>query len=448
MVRGVNARSPSGGGGANVRLQSPDGTAYQLMRREETGQGRDPGTARRWSMLAVSTLAQAASAALTATPAFLIPVLHDEHEMSLAAAGAVSATPSVGVMLTLIGWGYVVDRIGERRVLAAGLGLAAAFGFAAVLSTSMWALGGFLLLVGVGAASTNAASGRVVVGWFPPHRRGLAMGIRQMAQPIGVGLAAVTVPVIAEGYGLGPALLLPACAAALMAVLCAAVVLDPPRPSRAAAQADGQLANPYRGSSFLWRVHLVSVLLVVPQFTVWTYALVWLIADRGWSAGAAGTLVAVSQVFGAAGRMVAGHISDVVGSRMRPLRWVAVGAAATMLALGATDHLGWSVAVPLMVVATVVTVADNGLAFTSVAEFSGPFWSGRALGTQNTAQYLGAALVPPFVGAAIGTLGYPLAFALVALFPIVATPMVPDDSPAGRSRAGTRPRVGGPTADD
>jgi sugar phosphate permease len=38
------------------------------------------------------------------------------------------------------------------------------------------------------AASSNSASGRLVVGWFPPERRGLAMGIRQTAQPLGVGL--------------------------------------------------------------------------------------------------------------------------------------------------------------------------------------------------------------------------------------------------------------------
>ena len=51
--------------------------------------------------------------------------------------------------------------------------------------------------------------------------------------------------------------------------------------------------------------------------------------------------------------------------------------------------------VVLLVLATALTVADNGLAFTAVAERAGPFWSGRALGVQNTAQYVAAALVPP-----------------------------------------------------
>ena len=57
---------------------------------------------------------------------------------------------------------------------------------------------------------------------------------------------------------------------------------------------------------------------------VWTFALVWLIDDRGWSAGAAGAMVALAQVFGAGSRILVGAISDRVGSRTRVLRWVTV----------------------------------------------------------------------------------------------------------------------------
>lgn len=370
-------------------------------------------------------LAQATSAFFIHGAAFLIPVLHGREGLTLTQAGTVAAMPTIGVMLTLIAWGALVDRVGERLVLVVGLALTAAAGAGAALSGGLVMLCVFLLLGGMAGASTNSASGRVVVGWFPKNRRGLAMGVRQMAQPLGVGIAALVIPTFAADHGLATALWLPAALAAASCLLCLALIVDPPRPSRAEASDAGHLANPYRQSSYLWRIHAVSVLLVVPQFTVWTYALVWLITDRGWSAGAAGTLVALTQVLGASGRIAVGQLSDHVGSRMRPLRWVAVAAAATMLALAVTDQLGWSVAVALMVVASAVTVADNGLAFTSIAEVSGPFWSGRTLGTQNTAQFLAASLVPPVVGAVITTLGFPLAFAVTALFPAVATPLVP-----------------------
>jgi MFS family permease len=80
-----------------------------------------------------------------------------------------------------------------------------------------------------------------------------------------------------------------------------------------------------------------------------------------------------------------------------------------------------------MVVATVVTVADNGLAFTAVAERAGPFWSGRALGVQNTAQYLTAAVSAPVAGAAISHWGYAASFACTAVGPLLALPLVPRD---------------------
>jgi hypothetical protein len=105
------------------------------------------------------------------------------------------------------------------------------------------------------------------------------------------------------------------------------------------------------------------------------------------------------------------------------MRWVAVGAAASMLALGLLEAT--AAAVVLVVVASVVTVADNGLAFTAVAERAGPWWSGKALGVQNTGQYLVSAAVPPVVGVLISGAGYAWAFGLVALLPLLALPLVP-----------------------
>ncbi len=387
---------------------------------------------RRWLMLLVSMAAQVASALLANGVAFLIPTLHDGRGLSLATAGVLVAMPTLGFVLTLIAWGVVVDRVGERRVLAAGLGLTAVFATAAALSGPYLLIGGFLLLAGMSAASTNAASGRVVVGWFPPEQRGLAMGIRQMAQPLGVGLAALVIPGVAADHGIGWALTIPAVAAAVMAVASALLVVDPPRPARSEAHPD-VLANPYRTSSLLLRVHEVSVLLVVPQFVVWTYGLVWLISDRGWSPGAAGVLITASQLLGALGRMAVGAWSDRVGSRLRPLRFVAIAAVVTMALLAVTDGLDSPISVGLLVVATVVTVADNGLAFTSVAEVAGPFWGGRALGAQNTAQFLAASAVPPVMGALIGLIGYPWTFAITALLPAAAIPVVPVELEPQRS---------------
>jgi MFS family permease len=384
------------------------------------------GEGRRWSMLALGVFGQAASAMFVNGTPFLIPILQRQG-LSLSQAGLLVAMPMTGLVLALIPWGAVMDRIGERKVLVSGLGLLCVAAVGAAMSGPYVVLGTFLLLGGIAAASTNGASGRVIVGWFPPQRRGFAMGIRQTAQPLGVGLGAITMPTIAAAHGIPAALVVPAVMAGLGALGCLVGVLDPPRPP--AAPRSDLRANPYRGDSTLWRIHVVSVLLVVPQLTAWTFALVWLHEDRGWSLAAAGTLVFVTQLLGAAGRIGAGALSDVVGSRLRPLRWVAVAAVVSMAALAITGWFGWWIAVPLLVAASVISVADNGLAFTAIAEIAGPYWSGRGLGIQNTGQNLAGAAIPPVFGALITATGFSAAFLAAALIAAVAIPLVPRDRP-------------------
>jgi MFS family permease len=394
-----------------------------------TSQPEKPIPAAAWWMLALGVAAQVAGTVLLSSPAYLIPLLHLDRGLPLSSAGLLAAAPTIGTVVTLVLWGALADRYGERWVIAGGLALAAAFGFAAASVHGYLLIGVMLFFAGGCAASTNAASGRVVVGWFPRSRRGLAMGIRQMAQPLGVAIAAVAVPALARSAGIGAALLLGAVLAAVCAVACAAWIVNPPRPSAGSADARGRgpaLVNPYRGNRFLVRIHTLSLLLVLPQFTLSVFGLVWLIGPLGWNATAAGVVVAASQIIGACGRIVVGQLSDRVGSRVRVLRWVAVSGVASMAAMSAVGALQISVlgAVVLIVAAT-VSVADNGLSFTSVAEAAGHSWAGKALGIQNTGQFIAASAVGPGIGALIGVVGYPLAFALVALAPLAAFPLVP-----------------------
>ena len=73
----------------------------------------------------------------------------------LAKAGLLSSMPSLGMVATLIAWGYIVDRVGERIVLALGSVLTAAAAFAGASVHSLVAVGAFLLLGGMAAASSN-----------------------------------------------------------------------------------------------------------------------------------------------------------------------------------------------------------------------------------------------------------------------------------------------------
>jgi sugar phosphate permease len=284
----------------------------------------------------------------------------------------------------------------------------------------MAALGACLVVAGAAGASVYAASGRLILGWFAARERGLAMGIRQSAQPLGVAVAAVALPSLAtRGLAAAFAFLGGFCLVAAGTVV--AVVRDP---ARAGQRTQAQRGSPYR-TGVLWRIHAASALLVVPQFTVSTFALVFLVDTRGWRAPAAGALLAAAAAAGAGSRLGAGHWSDRLGSRMRPMRILALATTAVLLALALAAVAAPVLAVPILLAAAVLVVSTNGLAFTAVAEYAGPAWAGRALGIQNTGQNALAALTPPVVAVLIGAAGYPAAFAVAGALPLAAAALVP-----------------------
>jgi MFS family permease len=355
--------------------------------------------------------------------AFLIPALEAERKTPLTQASLLASMPSWGMVVTLIGWGYVLDRVGERIVLTAGSALTAVAAYAAASAHSLIWVGVFLFLGGMAAAGCNSAGGRLVSGWFPPHQRGLAMGIRQTAQPLGIALGALVIPELAERSP-HAGLLFPALACTGAALLSVIGVVDSPRKPLETAT-DEELASPYRRSWVLWRIHAASALMMMPQTVTVTFMLVWLIRNDGWSIASAGAAMTISQLLGALGRILVGRLSDRIGSRMRPVAVIAAAAALTLFVLAYADHRGSHYEVVLMVIVSVLAVLDNGLEATAITEFAGPFWSGRALGIQNTTQRLMAAAGPPLFGALISAARYPTAWALCGLFPLLAIPLVP-----------------------
>ncbi|TVS85837.1 MFS transporter [Mycobacterium helveticum] len=377
----------------------------------------------RWSIMAISLGVTASSFLFINGVAFLIPSLELANGIPLTEASLLSSMPSLGMVVTLVLWGYVLDRVGERVVLTAGSALTAVAAYSAASVHSMFLTGLYLFLGGMAAASCNSAGGRLVSAWFPPNQRGMAMGIRQTAQPLGIALGAMVIPELAE-HGPRSGLMFPAFACTLAAVAAAIGIVDPPRKSRRAAT-DQELASPYRGSLVLPRIHAVAGLLMMPQTVTVTFMLVWLINNLKWSIAAAGAMVTLSQLLGAAGRITVGRWSDRIGSRMRPVRIIAGAAAVTLFLLAWADDLNSRYQVPLMIAISVIAVLDNGLEATAITEFAGPFWSGRALGIQNTTQRLMAAAAPPMFGALITASRYPIAWALCGLFPLLAVPLVP-----------------------
>jgi MFS family permease len=384
-------------------------------------------------MLALGTAAQTAACAFVYGIPYLAEDLRGQQHLTLTQVGLLVACPTAGLVLALYLWGAAADRWGERVVIALGLGAAAAaLAGAAWSAHGMLALALLLVLSGAAGASVYSASGRLVMGWFSAHERGLAMGIRQTSTPLGMGVAALAMPPLAADHGLGGAFGFLAVVCAVVAVLVAVFAADPARPAARAAE---PAPNPYRGSTTLWRIHGSAALLVVPQFTAGAFALVLLVDVQHWSPVHAGQLIAVAQGLGAASRILVGRWSDRVGQRLRPMRQLALVTAGLVAATALTTAFPSPLTAVLLVAAIAVTSSTNGLSFTSTAEHAGPAWSGRALGVHNTGQNLTAAVVPPVMAAVITATAYWPAFAVAAATACVSAALIPVAPPAAAASA-------------
>jgi sugar phosphate permease len=387
-----------------------------------TAEGVDSTTARRrWLALAAGLLGQASTTSFQFGVPFLLPQLRDAVGGSLSNAAMLVASPSIGLVLTLVGWGAIADRYGERLTMAVGLLGSAAFLVAAALSHSLLMLGVCMALAGGVGASVNVAGGRLLMGWFAPHQRGLAMGVRHMAQPLGIAVAALLLPRAAAAFGYHAALGIPA---GFCLVIGMFTIFAIHRPPNAGDDIHSPKKSPYRQGD-LWLVHVASGLLIVPQFTIAAFSLLYLVDVQAWPAADAGVLLAIAQAIGAAARLAAGRWSDRVADRLGPMRSLAATNAVIVGLLCSVAVTGSRLAPFVLAAASAITVSGNGLAFTAVAELAGLRWSGRALGAQNTLQNIIAIGVAPTFGKVISATGYASAFLLAALFAAVATVVVP-----------------------
>lgn len=377
------------------------------------------GDPRRWAVLCAGVIAMTAGSTFQFGLPYLIPTFRSEG-LTLMQAGLLAACPTAGLLLTLVAWGAAADRLGERLVVTVGMALAAMILLISAVVRGPVPLALCFVLAGAAGASVYAASGRLILGWFPVRQRGAAMGVRHTAQPLGIAIAALVLPSLAA-RGLAVPLIFLAGLCLVAAVVAVRVIRDP---VRAYGDAYTHHGSPY-GTPVLWRIHAASALLVVPQFTVATYALVFLVDQYGWGTAPAGRLLAASQMTGAGARLAVGFWSDRFGSRMRPMRTIAVTIAVVLAALAIGAFTRSPLAVVALLVAAVVTVTPNGLAYTAVAEYSGRAWAGRALGIQNTAQNVMATATPPVIAMIISGAGYGTAFATIVALPLLAAAIVP-----------------------
>lgn len=272
-----------------------------------------------------------------------------------------------------------------------------------------------LALAGGAGASVNSASGRAVMHWFDTDERGLALGVRQTAVPLGGLIAALVVPQLTASGDAASGFLFFAALCAVGAVVGVSFIRTRDTDEHELDQ--GTLTRTLRDAR-LWRLSLGSGVYVYAQIAVIGFGVVFLHDEHGLTERHAALVIAAAQVLAIGTRIGTGRWSDVVGTRIGPLRKVGVAVAASLAVVAVLAGGPLWMLVPALAVAGGLSMGWNALAFAAAAELSGPARSGAAIGFQQSV-LCGMAIAAPIVFAlTVSRTSWALAFLLAALVPL------------------------------
>ncbi|MGQ0546824.1 MAG: MFS transporter [Betaproteobacteria bacterium] len=297
----------------------------------------------------------------------------------------------------------MVRRLGATRTGQLALWLCAA-GCALSAVGTLPALAAGAVLNGLGYGCTNPPASQLLSRMPPTRHMNLVFSIKQCGVPIGGVLAGLMMPPLSLGLGWETALLV---VAGLLVFLSAAV-----QPYRAAWDEDRDrraavLASPLEAVALVWRnrvlrwLALSSVAYAAVQLSLTGFLVTYLVQEAGLTLIAAGTILAVANAAGAAGRLSWGWLADRLGSGSITL--ILNGALAIVGALAtAAIAAGWPLA--LVAAATALfgfcAIGWNGVFMAVIVRRSRP---------EEVALATGGSLAITYVGIVLG----PAAFALL-----------------------------------
>jgi MFS family permease len=379
----------------------------------------------RWVVLGAATAMQVGISMPQQTPAAIGPVLVPALHLSNTELGLLTSAIWGGMLLGMVPFGVLVDRLGERRVVLAGSLLLAGFLLLASLQGAFLPLLLLFLPAAIGAASGSPGGTRAVAEWFAPSRRGLALGIRQSGVTAAGVLAALVLPPIAVRLGWEAALRTVA-AVSMAAVLVFVVLYREPVGGRSRAHAEFRPGAFLRDRRFLAGTCFAWMFMGILGAEV-TYLPATLHARTGLGAVAAGALLAVLQVGGVAGRIGWGLFSDVIRSRTlaMALAGVLTSVACTLIAL----YTGPGVPTPALAgFAALLGLSGmgwNALYITLTSESVPVEHAATAVGVSTTITFTGMFVGTPLFGVLVDRSGgYELPWLALAGWALAGTAVV------------------------
>jgi MFS family permease len=355
---------------------------------------------------AVLTAAAAAQATVSVV-AFGLPAigpeLRDAYDLSLTYLGAALGASILGSGMFLLVAGVLVDRFGSRPAMLVGsaiggIGLAAA-GFAPNAAV----LVALLFLSGAGSAVVPIAGARALFRAYGAERRGWALGVRQMAVPLGGTVAALLLPGLVALGGIRLALVGSAVLVSAAGLAFASVAGADEQPNRRATFA---LARLWRTQG-MPRLLVVAALYIVVLQAVVAYT-VPAARAAGFSPFVAGAAFVLVNVAAGVARIVWGRRADRESGGRRVRTLVEAGGVA---AVGAVLFVFALDAGPAALLAGASFLAFgalgwNALVYVSAGESVPGELAGQSVALAATVVFVVAALCTPPLGALADRAGW------------------------------------------
>ena len=365
----------------------------------------------RWWILGVSTLTQLIAALASQGIGAWSVYAQDTLHLSARQIGSLAMLLNVVQIFGLVLIGGVLDRRGERMPVFIGmlvLGLSMAL-FS--VSAGFGVLAVAMLLMGVGYSPIQPGGSKAIYSWFPAQERGLAMGVRQAALPLGGACAAIFFPTLISQVGWAPAMAAAAATIAVGGLIHLAVFRNAPRAEVSPPPAVSvwrSLAGHFQDPVFR-RIALIGAALAAAQTTISIFWAIFVRHHFEVTASMAVWSLFIVQISGALGRVALSALSDHSWWGRRRV---------VILCLALT---------PLALLATVFSY--GGLSVLLCSAFAGFFcfgwygpwvvWLSESVGREKVGEVIGAAMAISQIGIAT----VPLLFGLAA--DAVGTPMMP-----------------------
>jgi NNP family nitrate/nitrite transporter-like MFS transporter len=374
-------------------------------------------TGRAWGMLALATIGFGVNFWAWALISPLGPAYRDDLGLTSFQQAFLVAVPVIVGSLGRIPIGALTDRLGARAMFpAVSLATIAPVLFVGYLGDSYWRLilGGFFLGLG---GTTFAVGVPFASAWFPPERRGLALGIFGVGMG-GTAISAFTTVKLAEANGRSFPFLLVAAVLAAYGVLAAVLLRDAPGRTVARGSLLGRTWSTLRipttrQASFLYAVGFGGFV----AFSV--YLPTYLKNAYGLSQSDAAARTAGFVVLAVIARPLGGWLSD----RLHPVPvlvtcFVVVTVLAAVAALE-LDLVPWATIAFLGMAAALGAAA--GACFALVARVAPPDKVGSVTGIVGAAGGLGGFFPPLGMGTVYGARdSYRLGVVLLALTTLAA----------------------------